>query len=322
MGGGMPLSVATEGLEGLGAPCAESCVGDSLPDAMYRVWASEQSATGITATHVVVLIGVGLFALWLFDTSLGRKALVNSKPRRNRMAPYTPLIPFFLWLMGVALLRPVAHAVVGTVEGWRSLFLDNLIFSAVSVATAGLILVIAGLDFARGLRGFGLRPRTIPKDAILAFLELLAIWPLVLAAITVTMALGQFFWKYFWGKDFQMPQHEGLELIAQFPALPLQVLIIVLAVVIAPVVEEMLFRGLFQTVVRSYLRRPWPAIATTSLLFAMTHANPEHWPALFVLAMGLGYSYEKSGSLFRPILMHAMFNGITIASAVLEQAPA
>ena len=84
----------------------------------------------------------------------------------------------------------------------------------------------------------------------------------------------------------------------------------------------MLFRGLFQTMIRSYLGRPWLAIAITSVLFAFIHADPEHWPALFVLAMGLGYSYEKSGSLFRPIFMHAMFNGLTIVAALLESAPA
>jgi membrane protease YdiL (CAAX protease family) len=38
--------------------------------------------------------------------------------------------------------------------------------------------------------------------------------------------------------------------------------------------------------------------------------------------MGLGYSYEKSGSLLRPIFMHALFNGITIAAALLETASA
>jgi membrane protease YdiL (CAAX protease family) len=51
----------------------------------------------------------------------------------------------------------------------------------------------------------------------------------------------------------------------------------------------------------------------------MAHPNREHWPALFVLAMGLGYAYEKSGSLFRPIIMHAIFNGIMIAATLLQQ---
>ena len=48
----------------------------------------------------------------------------------------------------------------------------------------------------------------------------------------------------------------------------------------------------------------------------MVHSDLAHWPALFVLALGLGYAYEKSGSLFRPIFMHAMFNGIAMLSTM------
>jgi len=98
----------------------------------------------------------------------------------------------------------------------------------------------------------------------------------------------------------------------------LQVLMAALAVLVAPLVEELMFRGLFQSMIRSYLGRPWPAIAITSILFAGIHTNAEHWPALFVLALGLGYSYEKSGSLLRPIFMHAMFNGVTIIGVLLD----
>jgi membrane protease YdiL (CAAX protease family) len=123
------------------------------------------------------------------------------------------------------------------------------------------------------------------------------------------------------GEDFEVPQHEALELITQSPAVSLQVLMVVLAVVIAPLVEEVLFRGLLQTTIRSYIGRPWPAIALASIVFASVHGNPSHWPALFVLALGLGYSYEKSSSLFRPIFMHALFNGVTIVAALAESAP-
>ena len=58
----------------------------------------------------------------------------------------------------------------------------------------------------------------------------------------------------------------------------------------------------------------------TSLLFASIHEDVSHWPSLFVLALGLGYVYEKSGSLLRSIFMHALFNGINIA-IVLTQPP-
>jgi membrane protease YdiL (CAAX protease family) len=87
---------------------------------------------------------------------------------------------------------------------------------------------------------------------------------------------------------------------------------------IAPTLEEMLFRGLFQSAIHSYTNRPWLSILLTSAIFAMVHSNPGHWPALAVLSVGLGYSYEKSGSLFRPIIIHALFNAASIAAALTQ----
>lgn len=287
----------------------------------------EQPDVSVTWVDMAPFLGgLALFGWWLLTTSLGRKALADSKPRRNVMAPFVPFIPFFTWLMGTLLLQPVAYQAVnrfiGTMKDWQTLFLDNLVFSGVAMVTVILILAIVRFTFARGLRGFGLRLRTIPRDFALAFANLLAVWPLVIGATTLTIALAQALSRAFWDKSFEMPRHEGLKIISEYPEVPLQVLIIILAVVVAPLVEEMLFRGLFQTMFRSYLRRPWAAIAITSVLFAITHANPEHWLTLFVLAMGLGYAYEKSGSLLRPIFMHAMFNGFTIAAALTEAQPA
>jgi membrane protease YdiL (CAAX protease family) len=53
-------------------------------------------------------------------------------------------------------------------------------------------------------------------------------------------------------------------------------------------------------------------------MFAVMHADAGHWPALLALSMSMGYSYEKSGSLFRPIFIHSLFNAASII-AVLNQ---
>jgi membrane protease YdiL (CAAX protease family) len=305
----------------------------------------EQSVSHFDPTILIFVVGVAVFALWLIRTSLGRTALLDSPPRRNRMAPYLPFVPFAIWLVGVAvlqdvvqrrtmppwlslvpfvwrvgiaILQDVVQRLTGTIAGWRGLFLDNLVFSVAEITAAGAAILIARTTFARGLRGFGLRVRTIPRDLKLAALYLLAVWPVVFAMIVVTTEVG----KLLFGKQFAIPPHPGLDIIMESGALPLRVLIVILAVVVAPLVEEMLFRGLVQTTFRSYTNRPWLAIIFTSLLFATFHTNGTHWPALFVLGMGLGYAYEKSGSLFRPIFMHALFNGITIAAALAESAPA
>ncbi len=275
---------------------------------------AEQLNSVTIVDKVLFTAGVLFFARWLLTTSLGRTALVDSPPRRNRMAPYAPLIPFGIWILGTALLESIAHEIVGSLAGWRGPFMENMVYCLGAVLTIAVILFIARFTFARGLRGFGLRPRTIARDLGWAWITLLAVWPIVLAMIVVTIQAG----KALLGPKFEMPKHMGLELITESPALALQILIIVLAVVIAPLVEEMLFRGMIQTTLRSYIGRPWPAIIITSALFASVHANGTHWPALFTLAVGLGYSYEKSGSLFRPIFMHALFNGLTIAAALTE----
>jgi membrane protease YdiL (CAAX protease family) len=171
-----------------------------------------------------------------------------------------------------------------------------------------VIIFLARVSFARRLKGFGLNLGTIHKDFPAALLNLLSVWPLIAAMIILTTRLG----KLILGPDFEMQPHEELELIRAYSQLPVRVLIIVTAVAIVPAFEETLFRGLFQTMLRSISLKPWLSIVTASGLFALAHANAGHWPALFVLSLCIGYAYEKSGSLLRPIFIHSLFNATSI----------
>ena len=84
------------------------------------------------------------------------------------------------------------------------------------------------------------------------------------------------------------------------------------AAVVAPLVEEFLFRGYFYPVLKR-LAGPLPAAITVSLLFGAIHNNAAAFPVLTVLALALTLAYEWSGSLFVPILMHACFNTVMLA---------
>jgi len=274
-------------------------------------------AETITATDFIWLAGLILFACWLLDTSLGTKALSDSPPRRNSMPPYLPLVPLMLWFGGVAMAVALVQKLTPDLQDWQKLFRDHIVMSIGAIVTIAAMMFLAHVHFARRLKGFGLNIRTIVKDFFMAIVNLLVAWPIMMAAITITTFVA----GLIWGTDYEMQQHQQLEMITQYTQLPVRIMIVFVAVVIAPLLEEMLFRGFVQTTIRSFFgvrNSAWPAIAASSVFFAIMHADPGHWPALFVLGVCLGYSYEKSGSLFRPIFIHLFFNASSIATTLYQ----
>jgi len=249
------------------------------------------------------------------------------------MPAYLPFVPLFICFGTISLIASITNRLFGDLQGWQSNFLDNLIICISELIAIVVIIFLAKIHFARRLRGFGLNVKTIVKDFFAAFVNLLTVWPLIMAAILLTM----FFGEQIWGQEYQMQQHQQLTMITEYPQLPLRIMIFIVAVVIASFFEEMLFRGLFQTTIRSYFEArlwspisrvtghedrvtdrygAWIAILISSGLFAATHADTGHWPALFVLGVCLGYAYEKSGSLFRPIFIHSLFNATSIIATL------
>jgi membrane protease YdiL (CAAX protease family) len=47
-------------------------------------------------------------------------------------------------------------------------------------------------------------------------------------------------------------------------------------------------------------------------LFAAVHGQVAFFPPLFVLAIGLGYLYERTGNLWATICAHSLFNAVQL----------
>jgi len=303
--------------------------------------ALKTSLKQITPDHIIVAAGLVLFGLWLLRTSWGRSALKDARSRRNDLPPYIPVLLMFVWFGPVPVLIMSTQQLTAALPPWRRAMLGNICYCLCALVVVAATIYLARAHFSRRLKGFGLDLKRIPRDLAVALIYLAGIWPLVMTAILVTIQLG----KTIRGPDFQIPQHRELELLVQNPQLPLRITIVAVAVVMAPLVEELLFRGMLQSTIRSLLIRrallrhaltwpstpshplpyqppkdnsAWPAIALTAMLFAMVHSNVAHWPALFILGLGLGYTYEKSSSLFRAIFLHAFFNTATIIAALFQ----
>jgi membrane protease YdiL (CAAX protease family) len=79
--------------------------------------------------------------------------------------------------------------------------------------------------------------------------------------------------------------------------------------VIAPVVEEVLFRGILYEAVKQWAS-PRAALLGSSLLFAGIHLSKMTFIPLFFFALVMVALYEKSGRLIAPIVAHSCFNAV------------
>lgn len=88
----------------------------------------------------------------------------------------------------------------------------------------------------------------------------------------------------------------------------------VAVVIVGPLVEELVFRGV---VLRAALDRVdfWPAIALSAGLFALSHATAWTLVPTFVLGLAAGWLALRTQSLWPPIALHALYNGVVVGLA-------
>ena len=114
--------------------------------------------------------------------------------------------------------------------------------------------------------------------------------------------------------------HDTLAQLAESPAGLWLVVMSIQVVFIAPLLEEVLYRGILQRTLTSLDLGRWTGIVITSTVFVMMHVGAARWhalPALFLLSLGFGWVYERTGRLAAPIAMHVMFNALNLALALM-----
>lgn len=106
-----------------------------------------------------------------------------------------------------------------------------------------------------------------------------------------------------------LPRWSSGKWLAELVAHP--VLALVLGCVIAPVLEEVLMRGvLLRGLLRNY--RPAVAIGQSALLFGIFHFNPAQSLNAFLMGLLLGYVYYRSRSLWLCIGLHGVYNALAL----------
>lgn len=94
---------------------------------------------------------------------------------------------------------------------------------------------------------------------------------------------------------------------------PLGILSITL---LAPLLEELLFRGAIQGELARW-GSPWRAIIISSLIFGVVHLNPAQIPFAFLLGIIFGWLYYRTGSLLPGIVGHVLNNSVSTVNMYL-----
>lgn len=115
-------------------------------------------------------------------------------------------------------------------------------------------------------------------------------------------------------KSFGIEPAEQLALVAlrNSGSIPQFVAMEIVTILLAPVAEEVLFRGVIYPTARQY-GFPRAALWGSSILFAAIHFNVAAFASLLLLALLLVWLYEKTGNLLAPIAAHVAFNSINFA---------
>lgn len=258
---------------------------------------SAQIAVGLE----LALIFSGAWLLWRLVLSPAARAEASS-PRLAAWEISVSDFLLFLWcvVMGGVLFQ------LGAVQLVKSAHLDQT-----------ELLIFAGGGFQLGMLSGIAVFRLILRRRIIATPPLVTLHPALSGFATFLISLPVLtVVSLLWQGALQLcgieaEKQDLVEIFANAKSPALLVFMIVLAAVIAPITEELLFRwGLFRYA-RSRLPR-WIALLVPACLFGALHANLASFAPLVALGLIFSLAYERTGRIGTTIVAHGLFNLNTI----------
>lgn len=206
--------------------------------------------------------------------------------------------------------------------GLVALFLANVVLwlnAETARMTMTIQAIVTGLLLNIGLLLFliaFLRFRRLNLDSLagfskLSFTRALFTGGVLLLAAYPLIALGDAVARNFFSGGAGSSRQQIVDLFTGSESIEQRVLIIFLAVVIAPIFEEFVFRFFLYGVFKRYLG--WfLGLVLSASLFAIVHTHLPSFVALFVLGGCLTIAYEWSGSILVSMTMHSLFNVVML----------
>ncbi len=220
-----------------------------------------------------------------------------------------------LWVGGMGLAGEVPKLMAGASSALISMVAYLVMFGGPLILFFWL-----GRSPAAGLR-LGLRGR---NNALSARVGLWGI-PVGLVLLAGVNMIGLLLWQWL-GEKQPAAGHQVFEQMKTQDDVDIA-LQAVIAIVLAPLCEEALFRGLIQTGLQPMVGAPtcartrWRAVLIVGVLFGVVHIGAVPFPllgGLVVFGWVLGFVYERTGCFWVPLAIHGAFNAISFCDGLWQ----
>ncbi|HRF00259.1 MAG TPA: type II CAAX endopeptidase family protein [Pirellulaceae bacterium] len=281
----------------------------------------------VTLSLLMGLIGISGFGM----VALGIVALVTAvalaaigKIRLHRR-PYVPrgtiyLETFLLW-MAAFVLMPLGLL-------WVPGLPRNLAGMLGSIASLSVLVwpTIRGVSWSDLRSDLGLRWQSSLREVVCGLFAYLAGFPLIAASLVLSLVLIAFFGERPEPGSFESeggPSHPIQQLVADGSTGTL-LFVFVTAAILAPLIEEIVFRGVLYRHLREVTGFGWRIVsvafsaALSGLIFAAIHPQGIFLiPALGTLGVLFALAREWRGALLAPMTMHAIHNGMLVVLSIV-----
>lgn len=265
------------------------------------------SVSLIATTFEIALLGAGLVLLWRLVVSPAARLHHGVSP----LVPWeAPVSDFLMFLLFVILGLMGAVVAVGAALRRLPLAGDAVTVTNGAAAQFGLLAGIAAFYFG----GDATRRGAVSPRRANIFASGAVTFLVSLPVLTATSLVWETFLKTC---GLPAERQDLIHMFAEIDSPWLLTVMIVLAVVLAPITEEFVFRaGLFR-----YFRTRMPrgiALVAPAVIFAALHVNWNtldgfaSFAPLIMLAVIFSLAYERTGSIGTSMVAHALFNLNTI----------
>jgi membrane protease YdiL (CAAX protease family) len=226
--------------------------------------------------------------------------MLSKKPWRVEVVLFfcaAQALCLFLGTALIAVLQKLGVSGFKNPEDFGNPLVATLSFQGATWILIPIFLRLHGVKFRDA---FGLKKDNWPIALLLAAAVVVVILPVAEVLVQLSVQV-----LHHWG--WKAHNEEAVTMLTGAKAFWMRLYLDFFAVVLAPVAEEFIFRGVLYSSLKQ-LGQPKLAFFGVSALFALIHGDAAIGLSLFVLALALTWLYEKTDNLLAPIAAHSLFN--------------